>query len=508
MSDHWKIIVWLVAGLIIGGALQLFADGNPASPIGLKDAKDSLVVASVPQSSKIELGIPVVALIKNKGRNDEERLAFRSMNDYEGALKSCDIGAIIWYETKTGQVFQASLKLDQKSDRASYLRPFTFFADIFLRLLKMLIVPMILTSIISGVVGLGSGKDLRRLGTKTFIYYVATSMIAIVTGLVLVNLIRPGEGASLGLAASDKFDNLSDSSFVDVLIRMVPENVFAAFGANASMLQVIFFSLLFGYFILKTKDPHRTTMTSFFEAAFEVMMKLAAGVLLLIPYGVFCLLVKVVGQTGFAVFKPLGLYMLTVLAALAIHCCFTLPIVLRVFAKINPLRWIKAVAPALITAFSTSSSSMTLPVTMETVEKRGGVSNKVVSFVQPLGATINMDGTALYECIGVIFLAQYYAGIQDFDLTLTNQLQVVVMALLASIGAAGIPSAGLIMMVTILGALKLPVEGAALLLAVDRPLDMLRTVTNVFSDTCGSAVVATSEGETILAVQDKGASKL
>ncbi len=500
MKDHWKIIVWLIGGLVIGGALQFWAEGAPASPFALKEVDGHVEVRTAPPKSEVGVGSRVVAIIKDKGRKNEERLGFSDLASYDKALKSCDIGSIIWYESAAGSLSQAALKLDEKSQRAMLLQPFIFLANIFLRLLKMLIVPMILTSIISGVVGLGSGADLKRLGSKTFLYYVATSMVAIVTGLILVNLIRPGDGAALGLAASDKFAQASDASFIEVLIRMVPENVFAAFGANASMLQVIFFSLLFGYFILKTNEPHRGTMTSSFEASFQVMMKLAAGVLKLIPYGVFCLLVKVVGQTGFAVFKPLGLYMFTVFAALAIHCCVTLPLVLKFFAKINPLHWMKAVAPALITAFSTSSSSMTLPVTMETVEKRGGVSNKVVSFVQPLGATINMDGTALYECIGVIFLAQYYADAQGFVLSLSDQLQVVVMALLASIGAAGIPSAGLIMMVTILAALKLPVEGAALLLAVDRPLDMLRTVTNVFSDTCGSAVVAVSEGETILEV--------
>ncbi|MFT7618650.1 MAG: proton glutamate symport protein [Planctomycetota bacterium] len=504
MKDHWKIIVWLVAGLFVGAALQFWTEGHPASPFKVTTKDSKLVLSAVPDNAKLAVGDSVVALIKERGRESEERLPVTDMASYDLALRSCDIGAVIFYETADGKFDQGALKLDSKSQRADYLRPFSFFADIFLRLLKMLIVPMILTSIITGVVGLGSGADLKRLGSKTFLYYIATSMVAIVTGLVLVNLIRPGDGASLGLAPSNSFDDLSDSSFIEVLIRMVPENVFEAFGANSSMLQVIFFSLLFGYFILKTKDPHRKTMKSFFEAAFEVMMKLAAGILTLIPYGVFCLLVKVVGQTGFAVFKPLGLYMITVFSALMIHCCITLPFVLKFFAKVNPLKWVKAVSPALITAFSTSSSSMTLPVTMETVEKRGGVSNKVVSFVQPLGATINMDGTALYECIGVIFLAQYYAGVSDFHLTFSDQLQVVLMALLASIGAAGIPSAGLIMMVTILAALKLPVEGAALLLAVDRPLDMLRTVTNVFSDTCGSAVVAVSEGETILAGDDSG----
>ena len=288
---------------------------------------------------------------------------------------------------------------------------------------------------------------------------------------------------------------MADQSFVDVIRRMVPTNVVEAMGDNGAMLSLIFFALLFGYFITRAEEPHRSGVKGLVDAIFAVMLRMAQGVLSLLPYGVFCLLIRVVAETGFGVFKPLFIYMLTVLAALAVHACLTLPAVLKFAGRLSPRGWFKAMSPALMTAFSTSSSSMTLPVTLETVEKRGRVSNKVTSFTLPLGATINMDGTALYECIGVIFLAQYYASTGDFELTLAKQAMVVIMALLASIGAAGIPSAGLVMMLTILAALGLPLEGAALLLAVDRPLDMLRTVVNVWSDSCGAAVIARSEGE-------------
>jgi proton glutamate symport protein len=271
------------------------------------------------------------------------------------------------------------------------------------------------------------------------------------------------------------------------------------------MLKIIFFALLLGVFITKAGAPHSERIREFFESFFAVMMKMAEGVLALLPYGVFALLVKVVARTGFAVFEPLLLYMGTVAAALLIHACVTLPALLKFVGGISPRRWMKAMSPALMTAFSTSSSSMTLPVTLRSVEERGKVSNKVTSFTLPLGATINMDGTALYECIGVIFLAQYYGSLPGGEmLTFTQQGFIVVMALMASIGAAGIPSAGLVMMLTILSALGLPLEGAALLLAVDRPLDMMRTVVNVWSDSCGAAIIARSEGET--AVLDAGSS--
>ncbi|MEZ6197198.1 MAG: dicarboxylate/amino acid:cation symporter [Planctomycetota bacterium] len=500
MSVHWKIILWLVAGALGGAALQLFVEGPPSSGVRLEESEAGLVVRAAPSRAGIPSGARLTGLVFERGRDSARTVEVATKADYAAAVGSASVGDVVWHRLASGKLHPVGLELDADSPRANWIRPFALVADMFLRLLKLLIVPLILTSIITGVIGVGTGENLRRLGAKTFAYYLATSLVAIVTGLALVNLIRPGKGASLGLAADDRFSDVGETSFWEVLVRMIPDNIFSAFSANLNMLQVIFFALLFGYFVLRVQTPHRERMTEFFESAFAVMMRMAEGILSLIPYGVFCLLVKVIGQTGFDVFRPLAVYMLTVTAAIAVHCLITLPIVLQLVARVNPLRWVRAVSPALLTAFSTSSSSMTLPVTMETVEKRGGVSNRVVSFVQPLGATINMDGTALYECIGVIFLAQYYADIDPhFTLTIADQVKIVFLALLASIGAAGIPSAGLIMMVTILASLGLPIEGAALLLAVDRPLDMLRTVTNVFSDTVGSAVVARSEGETGLA---------
>ena len=308
-----------------------------------------------------------------------------------------------------------------------------------------------------------------------------------------MSLVRPGDGANLGLEAAEP--GTTNTSFIDILIRMIPENVPAALTSNGSMLQVIFFAILFGIFATKAGEPHFSRMRELFDSFFAVMLRMAEGVLMLLPFGVFALIARVVASTGFDVFRPLLLYMAVVAGALVIHAAVTLPVLLRVVGGISPLAWFRAMSPALMTAFSTSSSSMTLPVTLETIEKKGKVSNKVTSFTVPLGSTINMDGTALYECIGVIFLAQYYASAGTFDLTLQAQGLVVVMALFASIGAAGIPSAGLVMMLTILSALDLPLEGAALLLAVDRPLDMLRTVVNVWSDSCGAAIIARSEGE-------------
>jgi proton glutamate symport protein len=404
--------------------------------------------------------------------------------------------AFVWSPDEEG-ARPLAVAIQPDSPRDTWIYPFALVADVFLALLKMLIVPIVLASIVSGVAGVGAMGDLRRLGRKTLLYYISTSLLAILVGQVLVTLVRPGTGARLGLAMQPVADATGGGfrEFVEVIKRMVPSNVFSSLQDNGAMLSIIFFALILGYSITRTAEPHRSRIREVFESFVEVMMTMAKSVLGLLPYGVFALMAKVVAGTGLAPFKALLLYMAVVAAALVLHACVTLPLVLRILGGISPIRWAKAMAPALFTAFSTSSSSMTLPVTMETVEDRGRVSNRVSSFTLPLGATVNMDGTALYECIGVIFLAQYYASVGGEPLTLAQQGYVVVLALLASVGAAGIPSAGLVMMLTILSALRLPVEGAALLLAVDRPLDMMRTVVNVWSDSCGAAVIARTEGE-------------
>ena len=508
MKFHWKVLVWMLAGVIVGLAVQRFAPGSPTLGASWRAAGGGLELASLRSrgpldtandkndAGELAVGERVLAAVLHKGTPDEERVALAEPADVDRIVGAMEQGDVLRLVEEGGEEHIVTLALDPDSSRASWIAPFDFVADIFMALLKMLIVPIVLTSIITGVAGVGTFGDLKRLGGKTFAYYLSTSFLAILVGQVLVSLVRPGDGASLGLARLEPGD-APDESFLEVLKRMVPPNVLEALGDNGAMLSIIFFALLFGYAITQTPSPHRERAKEIFEALCQVMMTMASMVLKLLPYGVFALMVRVVAKTGFGVFEPLLVYMATVAGALVLHACVTLPIVLRVFGGVSPRRWFQAMAPALMTAFSTSSSSMTLPVTLETVERRGRVSGRITSFTLPLGATINMDGTALYECIGVIFLAQYYAGISpEFSLTMADQGLVVAMALLASIGAAGIPSAGLVMMLAILAALGLPLEGAALLLAVDRPLDMMRTVVNVWSDSCGAAVIARSEGET------------
>lgn len=363
-------------------------------------------------------------------------------------------------------------------------------ADLFLRLLKMIIVPLIITSIVSGVTGVGSAGSLGRMGVKTLAYYISTSMLAIFTGQILVNVIGPGVGANLGLQKHPEAVDAADQSLWGIILRMIPENPIQAM-SQGEILPIIVFCILFGIFLIQLEGKKRETLQNFFEAGFEVMMKLTRFVIAFAPLGIFGLISRIVATTGFEPFKSLGIYFITVLIGLVFHAAINLPLLVRILGKISPTKYVKAMSPALLTAFSTSSSSATLPLTMECAENRAGISNRTTSFVMPLGATINMDGTALYECVAVIFIAQAY-GIY---LTLSEQAMVAITALLASIGAAGIPMAGLVMMSIVLKAVGLPLEGIGLILAVDRLLDMCRTTVNVWSDSCGTAIIARSEGE-------------
>jgi len=373
-----------------------------------------------------------------------------------------------------------------------YVKYVSWMGDLFMRALKMVIIPLILTSIISGIVNIGSLEKLGKIGLKTISYYLTTSVFAIVTGLIIVNLLKPGVGADLGFVSEVEGLALAKESFGQTLINIIPTNVVQAMAEN-QMLSVIFFAVLIGLFITNISKKHKELYINIFNGGFELMMKITEFVIKFTPYGVFGIVAFQVSQQKdlIEVAGRLGLYMVAVIVALTIHSCITLPLILKIVGRINPLAHIKAMSTPLLTAFSTSSSSATLPLTMEAVENKAGASNKITSFVLPLGATINMDGTALYECIAAIFIAQAYG----IDLSFGEQIVVVITALLASIGAAGIPMAGLVMITVILSAVNLPLEGVGLILAVDRVLDMFRTAVNVWSDSCGTVLIAKSEGE-------------
>ncbi len=378
-------------------------------------------------------------------------------------------------------------------DKAIYTN---WAGDIFLRALNMIIVPLILLSISTGVASVGSGGNLGRLGLKTLGFYVLSTFLAIVTGFFFVSTIKPGIGADLGFKMPvENLSALSDS-FGQTLIKIVPTNIFEAM-AQGQMLSVIFFAILSGFFLTKLSHKPQVLLMDVLNAGLDVIMKITLFVIRFTAIGIFSITAKVIAQQVemgnqiSEVISRLGLYVIAVLSSLIIHAFVTLPLLVRIIGKAKPFRHMRNMVTPLLTAFSTSSSNATLPLTMEAVEDKDGVSNKIASFTIPLGATINMNGTALYECVAVVFIAQAYG----VDLSFAQQLIVVFTALLAAIGSAGIPMAGLVMMAVVLKAVGLPLEGIGLILAVDRILDMFRTSVNVYGDTCCAVIIAKSEGE-------------
>ena len=368
--------------------------------------------------------------------------------------------------------------------------------DIFVRLLKMVIVPLIFTSIIIGVSSIKDRTKIGRLGFKTFLYYMSTSLIAILIGLSLANMIEPGVGASVisDAGAYDTSKLNSSTSILDILKRMIPLNPISAM-ASGDMLGIIFFAIFFGVVLSFVESKHSSNILSLINSIYQVIMKMTQIVITCAPLGVLGLMTKTVSSVGLSIFKELGMYALTIACGLSLHLFIVLPLILFLLVRINPINHFRAMASAMVTAFSTSSSSATLPVTIKCVKDNVKASNEVTSFVLPMGATINMDGTALYECAGVLFIAQALG----IDLSASEQFIVVITALLASVGAAGIPSAGLVMLFIVTNAVGLNSDSVALwvgsMLAIDRPLDMFRTMVNITSDSVGAAVIAKSEGE-------------
>ena len=362
--------------------------------------------------------------------------------------------------------------------------------DIFLRLLRMAILPLIITSIISAVIQVGSGRGLGRIGLRTMVYYLSTSLLAIFTGQILVNIFKPGKGANIGLENAPETIGAVDQSIGELLINIIPENPFEAM-ANGDVLPVIFFSILFGFFVTQLKREQKDLLGNVFKAAFEAMLKLTSFIIWSAPIGVFGIIAVIVARDGFGSFISLGKYFLIVLIGLSIHFFITLPLILKFIGKTSPVVHYRGMLSALMTAFTTCSTIVTLPLTMKAVTEVSGASKKAAGFVLPIGATINMDGTALYECVATIFIAQVYG----FDLSLAQQGIIVLTAVLASIGAASVPMSGMVMMSIILTAVGLPLEGVGIILAVDRVLDMFRTTVNVYSDSVGAVVISQLEGE-------------
>lgn len=385
------------------------------------------------------------------------------------------------------------------------------FGTIFINLLKLIAVPLVFASLIKGVASLSDISKLSRIGSRTIALYLFSTVLAVTTGLLIVNTLQPGKYfseekriefkekyASKTEAKMDAAAQVKDQGPLQFLVDIVPQNIMQASTSNKNMLQVIFFAILFGIAMIMLPDDKTVYVKGFFDGVNDVILQIVDIIMMTTPYGVFALLASLIidfsdGDLNNVIelFSALGLYSLAVVTGLFVMILLVYPIVLRLFTNMNYLDFFKGIMPAQMLAFSTSSSAATLPVTMERCEDHLGISKEITSFVLPLGATINMDGTSLYQAVAAVFIAQAFG----IDLSLTQQLTIVLTATLASIGAAAVPGAGLVMLVIVLGAVGMDPEGVALIFAVDRILDMLRTVVNVTGDATVASVIASSEGQ-------------
>ncbi len=381
--------------------------------------------------------------------------------------------------------------------KAELLKP---IGDIFLRLITMIVLPLVFSSLFVGTASLGDIKKLGRIGAKTLLFYFGTTIIAIVIGLLAVNILQPGKYIKKetkdqlykNYIKSEKINinKVQKRSLVDTFVNIIPKNPVKSF-VNSDMLQVIFLAIIFGIAATLLPKERGEPLLNFFNSVSDVSIKVVDIIMKFAPYGVFALLAAIIGKYGYKILVTLFTYSMTVIIALLIHTFIILPFFVKFLSKISIKEFLKKMREVMLLAFSTSSSNATLPVTMETVEKKFKVPSYISSFVLPLGATINMDGTGLYQGVAAVFIAQVYG----IHLGLSGQITIVLTATLASVGTAGVPGVGIITLAMILRAINVPLEGIALILGVDRILDMLRTVSNVLGDAAATIVIAKSEKE-------------
>ena len=378
----------------------------------------------------------------------------------------------------------------------NYAPHIEWVGKMFLRALGMIVIPLIFSSLVMGMTNMGHSLDLGRIAGKTLLFFLGTTALAATLGVFLVNVIKPGVGANLNLTQSVTNLAVAEVSFIDQLVGIIPSNIFEAL-SNGNLLPVVFFAIVFGFFITRTDEKTRQVMTSAFNSIFEVVMKMTMFIIKFTPFGVFALVSNVVarqaGEPGAlaSVLSSLGVFTGTIWGGCLIHGLIILPLIVYLFTRLSAYKLMNKMSTPLLTAFSTCSSGAALPFALRDIQAKVGVSNKIASFVHPLGATINMNGTALDECVAALFIAQAYG----IDMSIAQQIMLVLVAIMSAIGAAGIPMAGLVMLAVVLGAVGLPLEGIGLVIAVQQLCDMARTPINVFGDACAAVVVAHTEGE-------------
>ncbi len=483
LALHWQILLGMVAGAMIGVSLNLFASTHSVRLV--EDLPEDMSAVEIDDTSgRAEIRF-------YRGEQLQRRLIIDPAAFGEDTFRSID-------ELQLKEPLAAHLYREHGGSWAQvWGNTFRRLGNLFLRMLQMVAVPLIITSLLTGVMGL-SGHAVGRMFSRTLAYYLATSLLAITTGLIAVNLIRPGlrGGVNLAGGAAVGQNAVGPPRLGEILFSqieaMIPANPLGAL-VEPNFLSIIAFTIAVAIFALRVGGSTAAGVQRAAQVGFSVMMAMTTAIIRLAPIGVFFLMAYVTATQGAAVFLSLGWYVIAVALALTFHALVTLPLIVKYVARRSPIAFARAMSPALLTAFSSASSNGTLPLTLTCVEQRAKVSNRTGSFVLPLGATINMDGTALYEAVAVLFIAQLHF---NANLPLPQQIIVAITALLASIGAAGIPHAGLVMMVIILQAVNLPVEMQGIILAVDRVLDMGRTAVNVWSDSCGCAVIETLENRT------------
>lgn len=379
----------------------------------------------------------------------------------------------------------------------NYIKP---VGTLFIRLISMIVVPLVFASLLVGTASLNDIRKLGRIGAKTIAFYLCTTAVAITIGLFLVNTFKPGKGLppetrtrleQTGRSEADKkIEAIQKPKISDTILEIVPRNPIQAF-AEANMLQIIFFAIMLGIALTVIPSERARPLIHFFDSLNEAMIQLVHIIMLLAPYGVFALIAAVVGDFGLDILPLLLKYALVVIIGFLLHASVTYSLAIKLFSKLKIADFYRAIRPAQLIAFSSSSSSATLPVSMDCAEKDLGVSRQISSFALPLGATINMDGTSLYQAVSAVFIAQVY----NMNLGLSGQLTILLTATLASIGTAGAPGVGMIMLAMVLKSIGVPLEGIALILGVERLLDMCRTAVNVTGDLSCAVVVASTENE-------------
>ncbi|MBR9974580.1 MAG: dicarboxylate/amino acid:cation symporter [Bacteroidetes bacterium] len=483
---HIQILLGLLLGVLFG---LLFAVDQHLLLLSVSDERGDREVA-LREWTEVTLVRDGASLSFEAGEQAEILHAFR-----QAKKKSTGAVAVTVRDAEGERRFNDVRAMAKEQTIATAIKP---LGDIFIRLLMMIAIPLVFASLLVGVSSLHDVSKMARIGGKTIAYYLVTTAVAISIGLALGNIVRPGERMDAGARdrllaayqedAAEKIEQNISVDFIDYLVNLVPKNVVQAL-ANAEMLQIIFFALLLGITLLFIDREKAGRVIGFFDAISDAMIKMVDFVMLIAPYAVFALIAATIAEFGFGILQTLLWYIVAVVGGLAIQTFVVYPLLLKTVARDVPLRdFLRELRPAQLVAFTTSSSAATLPVTMECCENVGAPKS-VTSFVLPLGATINMDGTALYQGVAAVFIAQVYG----MDLSLTQQLTIVLTATLASIGTAPVPGVGIIMLIIVLRSVGVPETGIALILGVDRILDMCRTITNVTSDATATMIVASTE---------------